>query len=128
MKKTFIAYSGIALLTALGMLLWNAKSTFAFVVAQDGQAKATIVIAPDASARVKKAAQTLQQYIKESSGAELPIANSATTAAINIGVTDASRKAGIDAGQLDEDGFILQETMRSNISLSAAAIGALSLA
>ena len=65
----------IVLLLLLGNLPAGAQTT---VIVQDGQARATIFIAPDASAQEKLAAQELQSHLQRMSDATLSIITNAT--------------------------------------------------
>jgi len=92
-----------------------AKPTFQLV--QDGQPKATIVIAADALDTNKEAAELLQESVRKISGATLPIIDDSqpvSGSAIYIGrskVVDAL-KLPIPAGysrKLDEEGYIIRQ-------------------
>lgn len=100
---------GVALAAALSVLLAIVSSAGAIVLVRDGKPLATIVVAPDASAQIQQAAQTLQQYVQQCSGATLPIAFAPSDGAtIYIGQSDATKSAGIDTKGFDQDGFLLQ--------------------
>lgn len=97
-------------------LLIMTQTTPAMTVVQNHQSQAVIVIDQNASEQIKKAAQTLQQYIQESTGAILPISNipAEDKIAINVGSTSYTKLLHLQLEQLDEDGFILQETDKNN--------------
>lgn len=101
-RKQFLGL-GLAMASGLGILWSCQKSADALLLVQNGQPKATIVVAQDASAQVQQAAQNLQEYIQKSSGAKLPIAATATGNTITVG-----KSAQVDTSKIDDDGFILQ--------------------
>jgi len=80
------------------------------VIVKDHQPIATIVIPASASQQLKNAAKVLQNYIKQSTGAVLPISTDIqnNNVSIHIGLTPFVKKQNIKLYNLDEDGFILQ--------------------
>src|SRR5690606_2690978 len=110
-KQTFSLIIAASTLSALSSI----HKAAAVVVVQNGQARASIVVPQNATPQIQQAAQTLQKYLEQSSGAKLPISTTAANGnAIHIGQTDAAKKAKIEFAQLDEDGFILQGTDDKN--------------
>lgn len=103
----------LILTVVAGILLLTAQNSFAFLLVREGQPRATIVVANDASAQVQEAAQNLQEYIEKSSGAKLPISVTATGNAITVG-----KSAAVDTSKIDEDGFILQGVDTQNYVIS----------
>jgi hypothetical protein len=85
----------------------NAKS---IIIVKNHLAIAGIVLPDSASQQLKNAAVTLQNYIKQSTGAVLPISSKFinNTNNIQIGATAFVRDHGINLKGLDEDAFILQ--------------------
>lgn len=84
-------------------------------VVSGGQAKATIVVADNASEQLKLAAQTFQQYIYKSTGATLPIADSASGAAIHIGHTPYVVRQQLNLKSLDAEGYLIQSVDKNNL-------------
>lgn len=82
------------------------------VIVKNHQSQAIIVLSDSASQQIKNAANFLQNFIRQSTNAILPISNhvQTNTVSIHIGVTDYVKKKQIDLSILDEDGFILQQT------------------
>jgi hypothetical protein len=89
-------------------LLAGSFAAKAVVIVKNHQPQASIVIAADASTQVKTAAGVLQKYIKQSTGANLPIVTGQPAGnAIYVG---ANRILGnrVSLSGVDEDGYILQ--------------------
>ncbi|TWU15036.1 hypothetical protein Pla52o_55730 [Novipirellula galeiformis] len=103
MVRKHLLRLGLSLASGLGVLWSCQQNADAMIVVQNGQPRATIVVAQDASEQVRRAAQTLQEYILKSSGAKLPIAATAVGNAITVG-----QNAAVDTSEIDSDGFILQ--------------------
>lgn len=77
------------LLYALPIVLVFAANAYAnFSVVSEGAPACSIIRADDAHPAVQRAAQELQEYVKRSTGAELPIATHAEGAAIELRVGD----------------------------------------
>jgi hypothetical protein len=93
----------------------------------DGQGKATIVIAADASASVKESANLLSGLILESSGAELPVGSSPAgeavdaTVVIHVGADDYAMAADLKIDKLDDDGFVIAFPDSRNIVIAGGA-------
>ncbi|PSL34617.1 DUF4838 domain-containing protein [Chitinophaga ginsengisoli] len=104
MKKTFLLLAVLS-----GAFISSAQ---AIVLVKNNVAVAGIVIAKDASDQVQFAAKMLQQYLQKSTGATLPIRNAAQGTS-NLYVGKGAYR-GIDNGNLDEDGFILQSVDGNN--------------
>ncbi|MFC1805466.1 hypothetical protein ACFL09_00610, partial [Planctomycetota bacterium] len=79
-------------------------------IVENGQPRATIVIPEKADEQTEQAARLLAEYIKRSSGAELPIAPEPGPhpVAIHVGLTDYVRDLGLGIGKLDDDGFVIK--------------------
>jgi hypothetical protein len=83
-------------------------------IAEDGRARATVTLPADCDAQTKAAADLLVRYVKESSGAELPILTSDTTdppsrpLTIHIGLDGYAKALNLGLEDLDEDGFIIR--------------------
>ena len=74
-------------------------------IVTDGRAAATIVIADDAPEQVRSAAELLARYVEQSTGAALPIAQTAPAHGIAIYVGTAPTGVDFDLAGLDDDGF-----------------------
>ncbi|WP_158560447.1 DUF4838 domain-containing protein [Paenibacillus contaminans] len=88
------------------------------IIVQNGQANAAIIVDADAESQILKAANTLADYVKKSTGATLPIMNAADFAAMNptddlvriyMDPTDSFQDEHIDSLMqgLNSDGFII---------------------
>jgi hypothetical protein len=108
MNRKGVLAPGVMLAAVVGILLSTTQNSFAFLLVQNGQPRATIVVPQDANLRVQRAAEVLQQYIQQSSGTKLPIATTADGNAIHVGQTITAKKAAINTAALGQDGFILQ--------------------
>ena len=75
---------------------------------KDGKSAYTIVLSKDASPSEKHAAQELQTFIMQISGAELPISRTPSGKAIFLGEQDAIRSAKIDFKSLGDEGFTIK--------------------
>ena len=79
---------------------------------RNGQARATIVVPTDTSRWTTQAATWLQQYVEQSTGANLPIVREgdaqATGTIISVGHTKLARQAGIEVDHLKWDGCRLE--------------------
>lgn len=117
MKKNHLRIIGVIFASVLGSVLLTSQDAFALLLVQDGQPRATIIVASDASPQVKQAAETLQQYIAQSSGATLPISATAQGNAISVGETPAVKEADIKTRTLDQDGFLLQSIDAKNYAI-----------
>lgn len=105
--KTLLIY-----LFSFLLLLLSGTGIYAnsIVIVKDHQPKATIVLPNSASQTIQQAAKVLQDYIKRSTGAVLPIIthNGSNAISIHIGLTSFVKAQKINLHNLDEDGFILQ--------------------
>ena len=99
-----IGLSALALAVVTGA--WAQELT----VVRDGQPAAVIVLAPDASEQLAEAVGEMQALIERSTGACLELADEAPAgmAAIHVGRTPAVQALGLDLGDLDGDGFVIQ--------------------
>ncbi len=97
---------------------------------RDAQAKATIVVSPDAATWEQKAASELQSYIEKSTGVTLPISADAAGCKILVGVA-ASPEARILSGlymttvekkiaTLADDGFMIAATADGKLILAGS--------
>ena len=95
----------------LSIIFFSDADAGAIVIVKDHQPKAFIVLPDSASVQIQNAAKVLQDYIKQSTGAILPIANNVTnkSISIHIGLTAFVKARKIKLNKLDEDGFILQQ-------------------
>ena len=94
-------------LTLVIMAATLSTACFGMDLVRDGQAMATIVVAPDAPAMVRFAATELQAYVAKATGAEMPIAEAepAEGALIFVGESDGTRQRGLSVDALQPDGF-----------------------
>lgn len=75
----------------------------------EGKPLADIVVAEEASERVKEAAETLRSYLKKSTGADFLVTTESTKdTAIHVGMTPRVVESALDSSGLDHDGFVLQ--------------------
>jgi hypothetical protein len=103
MKKTL---AQLFLFAAFGAGL---QSAHALKIVENHQPRAVIVVPENSTKQIQDAAQTLQKYVQQSTGALLLIQSEAgQSAAITIGrgALDAKLKASFQ--NLDDDGFVLQ--------------------
>ncbi len=107
-QKTQIAAAAMALFFA------NSLAANALEIVRDGKPVATIVVAKNATPQIQTAAQLLQKIVAQSSGATLPIGETANGAAIHIGSTPGVAAAKLDLKKLDEDGYVLRALDKNN--------------
>ena len=86
------------------------------LVVEGNLPKSVIVISDSASVQIRKAARFLQEHIKKSTGATLPITSKYATGinSIHIGNTSYVQGMKFYIGHLDEDGFIFHNTDARN--------------
>ena len=110
-----VLYLSVYILIFL-MLLCDWSNGQRVVVVKNHVAKASIVISPKADSQIIKAAFFLQNVVKKSTGAVLPITTIPTKkmVSINIGKTDFVISQNIDLRSLDEDGFLLTKADSQN--------------
>ena len=80
------------------------------VLAENGQAKAVIVVPPEARPTAAFAAKELQQFLNEATGAKFQIVKAAPAGAFPIIVG-----AGVDVSKFPRDGFVLKNDGKSII-------------
>lgn len=106
MRRLFLAGFG-ALLAA------STAPAAPLVLVRAGQPEAQVIVGAAASAQVVSAAETLVRYVREASGAALPLRRDNAVPAdfagvsIRIGPTDGTDRAGLLPEGLDGDGFVL---------------------
>jgi len=80
-------------------------------IVEDGQPRAAVVVSTGADEQTKAAAALLVRYVKESSGAELPVAEEKASAgkavAIHVGPDGYAKGLGLALEKLDDDGFVI---------------------
>ena len=86
-------------------------------IVADGRPRAVVAVPVDADEQTKQAAKLLVQFVRESSGAELPITGSpiaqpspdeaASTAIIHVGTDAYVQKLDLALDELDDDGFVI---------------------
>ncbi len=96
---------------AVIILLTAAATAFAApsTIVEEGEARAAIVLQPDASEQLAEAVAEMQSLIQQASGADIPLVEQppADSIAIHVGRTPGVGDA-VDLGDLDEDGFVIQ--------------------
>jgi Domain of unknown function (DUF4838)/Carbohydrate family 9 binding domain-like len=86
-------------------------------IVENGKSDYQVVIGKDSKPITRAAAKDLILYIKKSTGVKLPLTHSGQTsgkASIVVGDCAASRKAGINADKLPQEGFVIK-TIAKNI-------------
>lgn len=110
MKTAFFHSSLIAAATFL-----LAGGANAMTIVENQKPLATIVIDAHADAQIRDAAKTLQQYVQQSSGAQLPIATSpGQRFNIHLGKSAFTTRLPLASQPLDREGFILQKVDADN--------------
>jgi hypothetical protein len=107
------------------LLLLVTTSAHALVLVDNGQPKATIVVAATPSGTAMEAATDLQTYIQRISGAVLPIKNEKEAVSgtrILVGQSDAVKELGVKVPsgftyQMNEEGFVIK-TVGDNLVLA----------
>lgn len=108
--------SWLPLAIAVGCLAPPAR---AVVLVAQGQPRAVIVVPPDAPAQRRDSATLLQRYVRQSTGAELPIAGQAEAAlAIHLGRSAVVDQHVPDLGALDDDGYVIQSVGADGLILA----------
>ncbi len=112
MNKRFLTtaiLSAMIVLPAIVLLPATAAGAEAFTLAEDGQARARIVIGQQPPETVAFAARELRDFVRKMSGAELPIAAAAEpgTPSILLGPA-ASEELGAAALEIERDGYLIQ--------------------
>jgi len=80
-------------------------------IVEGGKSDYSIFVDPDALPVTRRAAEDFQLYIRKSTGTQLPIVKATETGGkhgIVIGDGEITRKAGISAGELKPEGFIIK--------------------
>ena len=89
----------------------------------------TILLEADASPSEKQAAEELQAYVKQCTGAELPVAHSGTAdgPCIVLGLGPAAEKRGVSPapGELGEQGYLMRTVGKDLVVAGTAAAGTL---
>lgn len=94
----------VSLVTAVA----SASLSGAVTLVEQGQPKSVIVVAPAAPDSVRYAAKELQEYLRQVSGATVPVQTTATApgaTVIYVGESDGTRKLGLNLDGLTGDGF-----------------------
>jgi len=105
----------LLILIFLGGLLLSPLSGFSFILVENNRPAATIVVSVDASGNVKEAAKILQEYIKQSTGAILPISDHIQKGrCLHVGLTSFVKQKKIGTSGLDVDGFLMREIDSQN--------------
>jgi len=115
--------SGDRRLLLVALLLLAGCAPFAgrpVAIVEDGQPRATIAMPAQADEQVEQAARLLAAYIKESTGAELPVAAEPGPEVVRIHVGETAhvrgRRLGIEG--LDDDGFVIDASDPRNIVIA----------
>ena len=93
----------------------SSAACHAMTIVKNGQSNADIVVAANVSSDVQDAAKSLQNYIRKSTGATLPI-HTASNAAVSIQLQNAAALP--DSPKLDPEGFILQGLDKSTFVIA----------
>ncbi len=110
MKTSFLNPALIA--CAVSLFISGAN---AMTIVENKQPQATIVIDSNANAQIREAAKTLQQYVQQSTGAQLPIATSPSGHKnIHLGKTAYTARLALASQPLDREGFVLQKADANN--------------
>lgn len=115
-KKKVFKYSIIVFFfLVLSIIVISSVSPIPIIIVKNHQPKATIVLAESASHQIQDVAKVLQDYIKRSTGALIPISNQAqsNSISIHIGLTSYV-KSRLDIKILDDDAFILDGRNSNN--------------
>ena len=98
----------IGALMVLGAAAPAGHEQASLTVVRDGKAGATIVVAPAASKEIRQSAELLVSYIKQSTGADVPITHRAAKGTIiHLGDTGFPKTWHLDANQLDPQEFTI---------------------
>ena len=102
----------VALMVVMMAVVMNTRAS-AFPLVKDGVTKHTIVVSKDASPSEKHGAEELQRFIKEMSGATLPIvdeiaAPKAKLVVIGRGALQEKIAPGIPFDKLGDEGFAIR--------------------
>ncbi|MFO8082182.1 MAG: DUF4838 domain-containing protein [Armatimonadota bacterium] len=98
-------------LTALALVAATSCAMAApLTIVEDGEARAAIVLQPDASEQLAEAVSEMQALIARASGAELPLVEQAPAGvvAIHVGRTPVVEALDPELGDLDGDGFVIE--------------------
>jgi hypothetical protein len=108
MSKRFL--TTIAILPAIALLAATAGGAESFTLTEDGQPRARIVVGGQPPETVAFAARELRDFVREMSGAELPIAASAEPGTPSILLGPAAREQLGDAALegIERDGYVIQ--------------------
>src|ERR1043166_3893 len=101
MKTNFFVFATVCLCSGAGELI-------ALELISDGKAVSTIVVPDKASDMEREAAKKLSDYLKSSSGAELPIvaeSQKPSGTVISVGKTRLAMTAGVTDNGLKFDGY-----------------------
>ena len=108
-KQTWLP-AGVVLIV---MLLPSSNYAAGFDIVRDGKPMTKIVIPDKPVACVKRAAEELQYYVKEASGATLEIVSESdgdrtSRGRIYLGACEATKQAGVSTDGLTRNGFIIR--------------------
>ena len=99
---------------AVLLLVAEARAAGPIVVVENGQTRAEVVLPADAAEQVRPAATLLLKYVKQSSGAELPLrietdrATSRLPVTIHLGLDAYAKAIKLGVEKLDADGFVIR--------------------
>lgn len=81
-------------------------------IVEDGRPRAVVVVPGGADEQTRAAAALLVRYVKDSSGAELPVVEEKAAAgrgvAIHVGLTGYAKGLGLALDKFDDDGFVIR--------------------
>ncbi len=115
--------SGLRRLLSVALVLLAGCAPFAgrpVAIVEDGQPRATILIPAGADEQTEQAARLLADYVKRSSGAELPVATEpgSQPVTIHVGLTDYVKGLGLGIETLDGDGFVIRGVDARNLVIA----------
>jgi len=93
-------------------------------IVEAGAPLAAIVVPADASAQVLAAASLLTRYVKESSGAELPVVRGSEpdgalpAVCVHVGRTEFANRLGLKLDLMDDDGFVIKVVDKAGIVIA----------
>ena len=113
-------YLGVVV-SAITSVAWSAEP---IRIVERGQPKAVVVIPTGCDNQTKMAAELLVRYVRESSGASLPIREGsppddfALPVEIHIGATAFGNKLELGRNGLDDDGFVIRSIAPNHLVIA----------
>ena len=115
-------------LAACSLSLWThgAEPPAALVLVQDGQPRATIVLAEKPTASAQLAAYELQYHVRRMSGATLPIVRepqAVTGTVVLVGESDATRALGYRSSDFQPSEYLIEAAANRLVLIGATTTG-----